>query len=119
MFLNTLKESSIDCIVNYKDKCVQKPFITLKNNKLYSTDYKMDPIKKFKVEGKEKIEVALVKKTFNIDGVKTPYIIEKDKLPSTIYDYKTYMKGKKEGKEPILVKVGKMEEEGTATLNKN
>jgi hypothetical protein len=116
MFLDTLKESSIDCVVNYKDKCVQKPFTKLKNNKLYGLDYKMDPIMKFKVKTKE---VALVKKTFVIDGVKDTYIVEKDAVPSALYDYNTYIKSSAKGKKPILVKVGTMEDEGVAVLNKN
>jgi len=119
MFLDTLKETSIDCVVNYKDKCVQKPFAQLKNNKLYGLDYKKDPIMKFKTKKEDTKEIALIKKTFTIDGTKGTYIVEKDKIPSALYDYTTYMKGKKEGKQSILVKIGTMEDEGVAVLNKN
>jgi len=119
MFLNTIKEASIDCVVNYKDKCVQRPFAKLKNNKLSGLDYKMDPIKKFQVKT---TQVPLVKKMIKIEEEKEdkPFIVEKNKGKSTIYNYDTYVKSKKEGKEPLLVKVGTMDEEGLAHFdNKN
>jgi len=112
MFLDTIKEASIDCVVNYKNKCVQKPFTKLKNNKIYGTDYTQDPIKKFELK-QEKIE--LVKKTIQTEGQPVTYAVEKGKVPSTLYDYETYMKNKKN---PIFVKVGTLMEDGTVILDK-
>ena len=112
MFLDTIKEASIDCVVNYKNKCVQKPFTKLKNNKIYSTDYTQDPIKKFALDT-EKVE--LVKKTIDTDGVPVTYLVKKGKTQSTLYDYETYMKNKKE---PIYVKVGTLMADGTVKLEK-
>jgi hypothetical protein len=112
MFLDTLKESSIDCVVNYKNKCVQKPFTKLKNNKIYGIDYTQDPIKKFVVET-EKAE--LVKKTIDTDGVPVTYLVKKGQTKSTLYDYETYMKNKKE---PIYVKVGTLMADGTVVIEK-
>jgi hypothetical protein len=112
MFLDTIKEASIDCVVNYKNKCVQKPFTKLKNNKIYSTDYTQDPIKKFALDT-EKVE--LVKKTIETDGVPVTYLVKKGKTQSTLYDYETYMKNKKE---PLYVKVGTLMADGTVELEK-
>lgn len=112
MFLDTIKEASIDCVVNYKNKCVQKSFTKLKNNKIYGIDYTQDPIKKFATQT-EKLE--LVKKTIDTDGVPVTYLVKKGKTTSTLYDYETYMKNKKE---PIYVKVGTLMEDGTVTIEK-
>jgi hypothetical protein len=112
MFLDTIKEASIDCVVNYKNKCVQKPFTKLKNNKIYSTDYTQDTIKKFALDT-EKVE--LVKKTIETDGVPVTYLVKKGKTQSTLYDYETYMKNKKE---PLYVKVGTLMADGTVELEK-
>ena len=114
MFLDTLKEASIDCVVNYKDKCVSKPFSKLKNNKLYGIDYKMDPIKKFHVET-TKSEIHL--KTLDTDGKKVKYAVDVTKSPPILYNFELYYKSLKSGKEPILVKLGRMEEEGVASLD--
>lgn len=108
MFLDTLKEASIDCIVNYKDKCVTKPFATLKNRKITSIDYKMDPIKKFESVTKK---VGLVKKSLDTNGKLVAYAVDTSKTPNILYDYKAYMdsvaaKELDNKKEIILVKVG-------------
>ena len=112
MFLDTIKEASIDCVVNYKNKCVQKPFTKLKNNKIYGTDYTQDPIKKFDLK---KEQVELVKKTIETDGEPVTYLVKKGKTKSTLYDYDAYMKNKKE---PLYVKVGTLMEDGTVILEK-
>ena len=108
MFLDTLKEASIDCIVNYKDKCVSKPFAQLKNNKMSSIDYKMDPIKKFETVTQR---VELVKKTLDTNGKMLPYAVDTSKTPNILYNYDTYRRSLKakeldDKKEIILVKVG-------------
>ena len=107
MFLDTLKEASIDCIVNYKDKCVTKPFATLKNNKLSSVDYKTDPIQKFVSVTQT---VKLYKKTLDTNGKLVSYAVDTSKTPNILYDYTAYtdsVKAKKldDKKEIILVKV--------------
>ena len=108
MFLDTLKEASIDCIVNYKDKCVSKPFATLKNKKITSIDYKMDPLKKFDTVTQK---VELVKKTLDTNGKKLSYAVDTSKTPNILYNYEAYMRSVKakkldDKKEIILVKVG-------------
>lgn len=108
MFLDTLKEASIDCIVNYKDKCVSKAFATLKNNKMSSIDYKMDPIEKFKTVTQT---VKLYKKSLNTNGELVAYAVDTSKTPNILYDYKAYMDSVKakeldNKKEIILIKVG-------------
>ena len=108
MFLDTLKEASIDCIVNYKDKCVSKPFAQLKNKKITSLDYKMDPLKKFDSVTKR---VELVKKTLDTNGKMLPYAVDTSKTPNILYNYDTYRRSVKakeldDKKEIILVKVG-------------
>jgi hypothetical protein len=108
MFLDTLKEASIDCIVNYKDKCVTKPFATLKNRKLTSIDYKSDPIQKFESVTKK---VGLVKKSLDTNGKLVAYAVDTSKTPNILYDYKAYTdsvraKELDNKKEIILVKVG-------------
>jgi hypothetical protein len=108
MFLDTLKEASIDCIVNYKDKCVIKPFATLKNNKMGSVDYKMDPIQKFESVTQT---VKLYKKSLDTNGELVAYAVDTSKTPNILYNYKAYMDSVKakeldNKKEIILVKVG-------------
>jgi hypothetical protein len=118
MFLDTLKEASIDCIVNYKDKCVTKPFATLKNKKISSIDYKMDPIKKFESVTQR---VELVKKTLDTNGELVAYAVDTSKTPNILYDYKAYVnsvKAKKidDKKEIILVKVGTLVDDKVVLL---
>jgi hypothetical protein len=111
IFLDTLKEASIDCIVNYKDKCVSKQFsIKNKNKKLTGIDYHLDPLKKFETETEKKPIVAMKLATAESD-VLTHYAVDKSKEPPILYDYKSYMKSRldmKNGKakEPAFVKVG-------------
>ena len=118
MFLDTLKEASIDCIVNYKDKCVTKPFATLKNNKLSSVDYKTDPIQKFVSVTQT---VKLYKKTLDTNGKLVSYAVDTSKTPNILYDYTAYtdsVKAKKldDKKEIILVKVGTLVDDKVTIL---
>jgi hypothetical protein len=74
----------------------------------------MDPIKKFNLE-KTKSEIHL--KTLDTDGKKVKYAVDVTKSPPVLYNFDLYYRSLKSGKEPILVKLGKMEEEGIATLD--
>ena len=111
IFLDTLKEASIDCIVNYKDKCVSKQFsIKSKNKVLTGIDYHLDPLQKFDTETQKRAITAIELPTDDSNAL-IFYAVDKSKDPPILYDYKSYMKSKldmKNGKaqEPSFVQVG-------------
>lgn len=87
MFLDTLKEASIDCIVNYKDKCVQFPFGQRKDKLLSGIDYKKDPLQKIKFDTHKK---EVIKKSVLTDGAMVTYAVDISSIPNKLYDYATY-----------------------------
>lgn len=111
IFLDTLKEASIDCIVNYKDKCVSKQFsIKNKQKTLTGIDYHLDPLQKFEGET-QKQPVTGVQLATEDDAKLIMYLVDKSKDPPVLYDYSTYIKSKldmKNGKaqEPSFVQIG-------------
>ena len=97
MFLDTLKEASIDCIVNYKDKCLQFPFTKRSDKLITGIDYKKDPLQK--LEGtKTKIEIRKQKVMTN--GEMVTYAVDVISDPKRLYDYPTY---KSNPSEPVQV----------------
>ena len=97
MFLDTLKEASIDCIVNYKDKCVQYPF-TKRSDKLISgIDYKKDPLHKLQ---KDNLKIEIVKQQVLTNGKMVTYAVDHISIPNRLYDYSTY---KSNPTEPVQV----------------
>ena len=107
MFLDTLKEASIDCIVNYKSKCVQFPFSKLPDKLLSGIDYTKDPTTKFEVD-KEKHEIR--KRTIKVNGEDVVFAIDITSKPPILYDYEQYVSDAHQ-----LVKLGTLEE-GEAVL---
>ena len=111
MFLDTLKEASIDCIVNYKDKCVSKQLVIKNKNKtLTGIDYHSDPVEKFETETQKRAITAIELPTED-DEKLVYYAVDKSKDPPVLYDYTTYMKSKldvKNGKakEHVFIKIG-------------
>jgi hypothetical protein len=120
IFLDTLKEASIDCIVNYKDKCVSKQFsVKNKQKTLTGIDYHSDPLQKFEGET-QKQAITGVQLATDDDEKLIMYLVDKSKDPPVLYDYNTYIKSKldmKNGKaqELSFVKVGSMVD-GKASL---
>jgi hypothetical protein len=108
MFLDTLKEASIDCIVNYKSKCVQFPFSKLPDGLLSGIDYTKDPTTKFEVD-KEKHEIR--KRTLKVNGEDVVFAIDITSKPPILYDYDQYI-----SEEHQLVKLGTLEEGGVVLL---
>jgi hypothetical protein len=102
MFLDTLKEASIDCIVNYKSKCVQFPFSKLPDKLLSGIDYTKDPTTKFEVD-KAKHEIH--KRTLNVNGEDVVFAVDITSKPPILYDYEQYISEAKQ-----LVKLGTLEE---------
>jgi len=89
MFLDTLKEASIDCIVNYKDKCVQYPFKKREDNLITGIEYKSEPLQKQSVKTHQ---VALFKKEVMTDGKLVVYAVDTESVPQKLYDYKAFRK---------------------------
>jgi hypothetical protein len=100
MFLDTLKEASIDCIVNYKDKCVQHPFTKRADKLITGIEYKKEPLKKLQVEGSK---IPLFKKLVMTDGQLVKYAVDTSVFPEKLYDYEKF-------KENIPVHVGYIED---------
>ena len=97
MFLDTLKEASVDCIVNYKDKCVQYPFTKRADKLIAGIDYKKDPLQKLKgVTDKKEI----VKQTILTNGKLVAYAVDTTSIPNKLYDYAMY---KSNPSEPVQV----------------
>jgi hypothetical protein len=108
MFLDTLKEASIDCIVNYKNKCVQFPFSKLPDKLISGIDYTKDPTTKFEVD-KEKHEIR--KRTIKVNGKDVVYAIDITSKPPILYDYDQYVSDAHQ-----LVKLGTLEETGVVLI---
>jgi hypothetical protein len=103
MFLDTLKEASIDCIVNYKDKCVQFPFKKKGNDGLISgLEYDKEPLQRQLVEAEKK--VPLFKKAVMTDGKLVTYAVDTSEVPQKLYDYKSF-------RQDIPVYLGYIEDE--------
>ena len=100
MFLDTLKEASIDCIVNYKDKCVQFHSTDRSEGLITGIEYDKEPLQK-QVVAKEKI--ALHKKSVMTDGKKVVYAVDTSSEPEKLYDYASFQKN-------IPVHIGHIEE---------
>ena len=96
MFLDTLKEASIDCIVNYKDKCLQFPFKKQPGGLISAIEYDKEPLQKQEV----KIEkIPLFKKTVMTDGKRVKYAVNTGAVPQKLYDYESF-------KQNIPVEIG-------------
>jgi hypothetical protein len=100
MFLDTLKEASIDCIVNYKDKCVQYPFKKSTDKYITGIEYKKEPLQKQEVKMKKK---PLFKKSVMTDGKLVKYAVDLESNPQDLYNYDSF-------KEKIPIHVGYIEE---------
>jgi hypothetical protein len=105
MFLDTLKEASIDCIVNYKDKCVQYPFKPREDKLITGLEYKLEPLEK---QGVQKHKITLYKKEVMTDGNPVVYAVDTESIPQKLYDYKSF-------KEHINVEIGYIDD-GKAVL---
>ena len=89
MFLDTLKEASIDCIVNYKDKCVQFPFKKRSDNLISGLEYGKEPLQKQAVKINQ---VPLYKKQVMTDGELVTYAVDTEAIPQKLYDYDAFRK---------------------------
>jgi hypothetical protein len=89
MFLDTLKEASIDCIVNYKDKCVQYPFKKRTDNLITGLEYGKEPLQKQAVKT---LQVPLYKKEVMTDGELETYAVDTEAVPQKLYDYAAFRK---------------------------
>lgn len=101
LFLDTLKEASIDCLVNYdnKSKCIRYPHSTAVNKLITQIDYKQDAITTYsKTEEKEKHK--LITRIINVNGVKKPFAVDENVQPHIAYDYVSYIQ------KGVLVEVG-------------
>jgi hypothetical protein len=87
MFLDTLKEASIDCIVNYKDKCVQYPFKKQGDGLIAGLEYDKEPLQRQMVTSEKK---PLFKKAVMTDGEMVTYAVNTSTEPHELYDYKSF-----------------------------
>jgi len=101
MFLDTLKEASIDCIVNYKDKCVQYPFTKRADKHITGIEYKKEPLKKLQLQPSKK---PLFKKLIMTNGELVKYAVDTSTVPENLYDYDKF-------KENIPVHIGYIEDD--------
>ena len=101
MFLDTLKEASIDCIVNYKDKCVQYPFKPREDKLITGLEYKLEPLEK---QGVKKHQITLYKKEVMTDGRPVVYAVDTESVPQKLYDYKSF-------REHINVEIGYIDDD--------
>jgi hypothetical protein len=102
MFLDTLKEASIDCIVNYKDKCVQYPFKKQSDNLITGIEYDKEPLDKQKIPPKK---IQLFKKAVMTGKELVTYAVDTESDPQILYDYKAFFKDK------LKVKVGYIDQD--------
>lgn len=100
MFLDTLKEASIDCIVNYKDKCVQYPFKKQGDGLIAGIEYDKEPLARQMVTSEKK---PLFKKAVMTDGELVTYAVNTSSEPHELYDYKSF-------KDKIPIHVGHIED---------
>jgi RsmE family RNA methyltransferase len=94
--VSRLKEASIDCIVNYRDKCVQFPFTKRADKLITGIEYKKEPLKKQKVQQNKK---PLYKKMVMTDGEMVKYAVDTSTEPQKLFDYEKF-------KENITVLIG-------------
>jgi hypothetical protein len=87
MFLDTLKEASIDCIVNYKEKCVQYPFKKQGDGLIAGLEYDKEPLQRQMVTSEKK---PLFKKAVMTDGELVTYAVNTSTEPHELYDYKSF-----------------------------
>jgi hypothetical protein len=103
LFLDTLKEASIDCLVNYdnKDKCLHYPHSQI-NKLITQLDYKNDAVTSYSTQDKqgEKVKHTLVTRIIEVDGKRKPFAVDETVKPNIAYDYVKYSVDK------ILVEVG-------------
>jgi hypothetical protein len=106
MFLDTLKEASIDCIVNYKDKCVQFPFKKHADGLITGLEYDKEPLQKQKVQTQH---AQLYKKAVMTDGKLVTYAVDTAAVPQKLYDYEAFRKN-------VTVHVGYIDEDKAVLL---
>ena len=108
MFLDTLKEASIDCILNYKSKCVQVPFANIPDKLVSGLDYTRDPTTKFEVD---KVKHEIRKRTLKVNGEDVVFAVDITSNPPILYDYEQYTSDAHQ-----LVKLGTIENSGAVLL---
>jgi hypothetical protein len=106
MFLDTLKEASIDCIVNYKDKCVQYPFKKQGDGLIAGLEYDKEPLQRQMVTSEKK---PIFKKAVMTDGKMVTYAVNTSTEPHELYDYKSF-------RQNVQIHVGHIED-NKAILN--
>ena len=106
MFLDTLKEASIDCIVNYKDKCVQYPFKKQGDGLIAGLEYDKEPLQRQMVTSEKK---PIFKKAVMTDGEMVTYAVNTSTEPHELYDYKSF-------RQNVQIHVGHIED-NKAVLN--
>lgn len=107
LFLDTLKEASVDCLVNYdnKSKCISYPQSTQVNKLITQLDYKQDAITSYsKTDEKEKHKLVVRKIMVNDELI--PFAVDESVEPNIAYDYFNYVT------KNILVEVGKITGKG-------
>lgn len=117
MFLDTLKEVSIDCIVNH-NKCYHFPNKSVSDNRLITDiDYTQSATGETQLKPSEPdktVQHKLIVKKFSINGKEKPYVLdENDKI---VYDFLQYYKTK-DSENKILVRVGKLDSSGELKLD--
>jgi hypothetical protein len=108
LFLDTLKEASVDCLVNYdnKSKCISYPHSSHVNKLITQLDYKQDAITSYsKAEDKEKHK--LIVRKIKVDDELIPFAVDESVEPNIAYDYFNYVS------KNILLEVGKVTGTGT------
>ncbi len=103
LFLDTLKEASVDCLVNYdnKSKCISYPHSTQVNKLITQLDYKQDAITSYsKTEDREKHK--LIVRKIKVGEEVIPFAVDESVEPNIAYDYFKYVtKG-------VLIEVGRV-----------
>jgi hypothetical protein len=103
LFLDTLKEASIDCLVNYdnKDKCLHYPQSHI-NKLITQLDYKDDAVTSYSAQDKQKEteKHKIVTRFIEVNGKQKPFAVDESVKPNIAYDYVKY------SVEKILLEVG-------------
>lgn len=81
-FLNTLKESAIDCVNTKDQKCFRFPIVNEleKSNKVYDEDIEKEPKEK-----RTKNKNFVIMKLKSKEGVMTKYLVDMSTEPNTVY----------------------------------
>jgi hypothetical protein len=95
MFLDSLKEASIDCLVHYehKDKCLRFPVSIPKDRLISDVDYTQAPTQTYTKKEVETEKRLIILKNLKVDGRTEPFAV--DMAAKVAYDLDIYKSEKR------------------------